>query len=110
MQVYCRGIDTAAVGVCSSSFWLCVVASCWDAGDGVGGGETEGVAVVLTAAVVAGVCCCEKPKPNINSGRASKPKARVSPSESWLGLWWYWLQVKNCPSVGLGGCGMALAP
>jgi hypothetical protein len=55
-----------------------VVASCWDANDGVGSGETAGVAVGL-AAVVAGVCCCEKPKPNINSGIASKPRARGKP-------------------------------
>ena len=55
-----------------------VIASCWDASDGVGSGETAGVAVGL-AAVVAGVCCCEKPKPSMSSGRDSRPRAKGKP-------------------------------
>ena len=76
-----------------------VVASGWDASDGVGSGEAEGIAVAL-AVVVAGVCCCEKPKPNINSGIASKPNAIGTPQLLEAGGWGggTGLRVKYCPS------------
>jgi len=75
-----KGVATAegAKGLIAAAAGCGLVASCWDASDGVGSGETAGVAVGL-AAVVAGVCCCEKPKPNINSGIASTPRARGKP-------------------------------
>jgi hypothetical protein len=68
---------TDAVGGAAAFSGGGVVAS-GDAGDGVGSGETDGVAVGL-GAVVAGCCCCEKPKPNMSSGMASSPSARGKP-------------------------------
>jgi hypothetical protein len=99
-----RALATAAVGGTAAVSGCGVVASCWGAIDGVGSGETEGVAVELTAAVVAGSCCCEKPKPNINSGIASKPNAIGKPQLREGDVWGggTGLRVKNCPSPGTG--------
>jgi hypothetical protein len=81
-----------------------VVASCWDASDGVGSGETEGVAVGLAVAVVADCCCCEKPKPNMSKGIASKPNAIGKPQLLELGGWGggTGLRIKYCPSPDTG--------
>ena len=68
---------TAVVGGAADVSGGCVVAS-GDASEGIGSGSVEGVAVAL-AVVGAGVCCCEKPKPNMSSGIASKPSARGKP-------------------------------
>ena len=80
-----------------------MIAYCWDASDGVGSGKTAGVAVGL-AAVVTGVCCCEKPKPNISSGIASTPRAIGKPQLRAAGGagGGTGLRVKYCPSLGTG--------
>jgi hypothetical protein len=92
-------VVTAKGGVAEASD-CGVVASCWDATDGLGSSEAEGVAVGLVAAVVAGICCCEKPKPNMSSGIASTPNAIGTPQLLEAGGWGggTGLRVKYCPS------------
>jgi hypothetical protein len=98
-----RTLVTAAVASAVDVSGCCVVAS-GDANDGVGSGETNGVAVGLTAAVGAGRCCCEKPKPNMSSGIVSKPNAIGKPQLRDGDVWGggTGLRVKNCPSPGTG--------
>jgi hypothetical protein len=62
-----KGVATAegAKGLVAAGFCCGLVASCWDAVTSRQRRDGR-CSVGLTAAVVAGVCCCEKPKPNMS--------------------------------------------